>query len=268
VTRLRRNTSGGQAMIEFLVSAAALVPLLVGVVIIGRLQDLRSHAQQSARYGAYARAFGTPIAETQSQIRTRFFGDPNTTVRERDARDGTRVDTTANAHWREPLRNVRALVSNAEDVVLVAAERAPAGRAGGLLETMAATADRVSSVSGGRFDVERRGYHEIAVRVRLADLSPAIGSGPLTLEARASVFGGDWSAGGPAQTAARATALAPATLIRRIRPVLAPIDWALAALEPAFRELCLGRVDAELVPADRLGPVGGGDAGTWVAPCP
>lgn len=257
----------GQALVEFLVTAALLVPLFAGIVVVGRLQDLRAQTEQSARYAAFARAFETPPADVQSQVRVRFFGDPNAPVRADDARTGAQVETTANPHWRDPLQARRAFVASAEDVAVTAADRIPPGRAGAVLETMASTADRVSSVAGGRFDVERRGYHEVSVRVRVAELPSVFATDPLTLDVRANVFGGDWSSSGPAQTATRSTALSPATLIRRVRTLLAPVEWALTALEPAFGQLCLGRVDAELVPVDRLGPVGSGDGGTWVAPC-
>jgi hypothetical protein len=253
--------------VEFVAAAAVVVPMLAGIVLVARLQDLRGTTAQAARYGAFARAFGAAAADVESEIRVRYFGPRDALVRADDARNGARVDTTADPQWTEPLRSGRPFVARSTDVTFVASERSPPGAAASTLEGIAATADRLSSTTGGRFDVERRGHHDVDVRVRLAALADLAVAQPLTVRADAHVFGGDWSADGPATVARRATALAPATAVRRLQPILAPFEWALGILEPAFRELCLGRVDPELVPADRLGPVGSGDAGTWVAPC-
>lgn len=258
----------GQAVTEFLVATAALVPLFAGVVVIGRLEDLRTHALQSSRYGAFARGFGASSVDVESEIRVRFFAEPDTPLVATDATRGGRADVQANAHWNDALRHPAAFIERPDDIVVAATEGAAPGTAARALDSAASAADRLSAIAGGRFDVERRGYHAVEVRARLAELPSLLTPAPLTLTATARVFGGDWSSSGPTQTAARATALAPATIIRRIAPVLRPLEWALVLLEPAFGDLCLGRVDAELVPADRLGAVGTGEPGTWVAPCP
>lgn len=264
----RASHTRGQAIVEFLVATAALVPLFAGVVVIGRLEDLRATTLQSSRYAAFARAFGASATDIESEVRSRFFAAPGGRIRSTDARDGQRADVHENPQWRDPLRNASGFIAAADDVTVIAADRAPPGAAAAALESAASTADRLAGITGGRFDVERRGYHALEVHARLAALPSVPAIEPLTFSASARVFGGDWSSSGPAQAAARSTALAPATIIRRIAPVLQPLEWALVLLEPAFGDLCLGRVDAELVPADRLGAVGTGEAGTWVAPCP
>jgi hypothetical protein len=267
LVHMRGRRNRGQALVEFLAAAAVLGPMLVGIVLVARLQDLRDTTAQAARYGAFARAFGASAADVESEIRVRYFGPRNVLVHAEDARSGARVDTTSEPQWAEPLRPDQPFVARSTDVTFGASERSPTGAAASTLDGIATTADRLASLTGGRFDVERRGHHDVDVRVRRAPLADLAVTQPLTVRADAHVFGGDWSADGPATTARRATALAPATAVRRLQPILAPFEWALAVFEPAFRDLCLGRVDPELVPIDRLGPVGSGDAGTWVAPC-
>jgi hypothetical protein len=132
-----------------------------------------------------------------------------------------------------------------------------------------ASIDGVARLTGRSLDLERRGYFSATVDVRVADLPSlsALGVTPFALQARAQVLGDDWSSTGPAETARRASALVPTSPLRRVRPVFAPLAWALSLLEPALRDLCLAPVDPELVPLDRLGPPGSDDAGRWVAPC-
>lgn len=267
----RTRAQRGQAIVEFLVASAVLVPLLVGIVLVGRLQDLRIATIQSARYGAFGQALTggiaaeLPSAELQSEVRARFFAAPDGPVRAADRRD---VRGGTNPHWTD-LARAAPLLARPEDVTLRLANAAPPGAAARAMTAATRSVDRVAALTGGAFDLERRGFYAADVDLRVADV-PSLAarrSRPLTLRAHARVLGRDWSSAGPADTAERAAALVPARPLRRVRPVIAPLAWALSLLEPALRDLCLAPVDPELVPLDRLGPPGSDDAGRWVTPC-
>jgi hypothetical protein len=256
----------GQALVELLVASAALVPLVVGIVLVGRLQDVRTAVVQSARYAAFGQALGeASTADVQSEVRARFFGHPEHAPRAADRRDDR---AGANPHWVDVLRPVP-MIREPADVTVRLANRPPPGAAARAMSSTVAGVDRITALTGGTFGLERRGYVGAEVDVRLAAL-PSLArreARPLSLHARAAVLGRDWSAAGPAETAVRASALVPTSPLRRVRPVIAPLAWALSLLEPALRELCLAPVDPELVPFDRLGPPGSDDAGRWTAPC-
>lgn len=245
-----RRAVGGQALVEFVVAAAFLLPLFFAVVIVGRLQDVRSATVQAARYGAFAQAL-TPASsdQIQSEIRARFYA--------------------ANSHWQDPSRRATPLVHGPEDVTLRVRNAAPPGLAQRGMSTAVSAIDGVQRLTAGRFDLERRGFHAADVEVRLAPVPLLVefGAPPVTLRAHATVLGRDWAAAGPAQAATRTAALAPTASLQRVRPLLTPLTWALALLEPAIRDLCLGRADPELVPLDRLGAAGTDDPGRWSAPC-
>jgi hypothetical protein len=256
----------GQALVEFLVATAALLPLVAGVVLVGRLQDLRAATLQSARYAAFGGALaGTSSAGLQSEVRARFFTNPDHVVRAADRR-ATPAGT--NPHWTDVARAVPMIRAPA-DVAVQLSNARPPGAAARAMTAATASVDSVARLTGRSLDLEHRGYFSAAVDVRIADLPSlaALGVAPLALQARAHVLGDDWSSAGPAETARRASALVPTSPLRRVRPVFAPLAWALSLLEPALRDLCLAPLDPELVPLDRLGPPGSDDAGRWVTPC-
>jgi hypothetical protein len=257
----------GQALTEFLVAAVVLVPLLVAIVLVGRLQDVRLHAQGGARYAAFAAALDEGAhAPLQQEVRRRFFGAPDAAVVAQDRVDPAEPD--ANAHWRD-LQSREPMLADPRDVAVRVDNRAPPGVAAQALAVAITVADGAAQLAGGRLDLERAGFRSVEVGVRLTTTRAfeAIGIAAPTLTARASVFGDAWDAAGPAVAARRAESLVPAARLRDLRTLLAPLAWALSPLEPAVDQLCLGRVDAELVPADRLGPAGSGEPGRWVAPC-
>jgi hypothetical protein len=256
----------GQAIVEFLVATAVLLPLVAGVVLVGRLQDLRAATLQSARYAAFGGALaGTSSADLQSEVRARFFTDPDRLLRAADRRD---VPSGTNPHWTDVAR-AASMIRTPGDVTVQLSNARPPGAAARAMTAATDGVDRVARLTGRSLDLERRGYFSAAVDVRIADLPSltTLGVTPLALQARAQVLGDDWSSAGPAETARRASALVPTSPLRRVRPVLAPLAWALSLLEPALRDLCLAPVDPELVPLDRLGPPGSDDAGRWVTPC-
>ena len=256
----------GQAIVEFLIATIVLVPLVVGIVLVGRLQDLRVTTAHAARYAAFGQALVPAYpAELQSELRSRFFAAPEARVLAEDRRH---VARGANPRWADVARPLP-LLAGSEAVTLRVANGAPRGASARAMATAVGGADRVATLTGGRFDVERRGFFAADVDVRVADVPSlaALRGRPLTLRAHARVLGQDWSSTGPAETADRAAALVPTRPLRRVRPAIAPLAWALSLLEPALRGLCLAPLDPELVPLDRLGPPGSDDAGRWVTPC-
>jgi hypothetical protein len=260
----------GQALVEFLVAAGVLVALLLGTVLVARLHDVRAHAIQAARYAAFAQALGgTPTTELESEVRARFFGDPAVAMQAAHRTAGHATRTDANPHWVDLSRAANPLIAGPGDVVLLASNAAPRGAAANALRAATAAADGAAAITGRRLDLERRGLRTADVRVTLAPLPlpPASAPTTLVLSARSEVLGDDWGATGPAHVERRTGALVPSSPLRHLRPVFAPVAWALGTLEPSFRRLCLGHVDPEIVPADRLGPPGSGDAGSWRARC-
>jgi hypothetical protein len=71
----------GQAMTEFVVAMLIVVPLVLGVIYIGKYEDLKFSAIQASRHAAFDRVFD-PLARHKNstvlaeETRARFFTDP------------------------------------------------------------------------------------------------------------------------------------------------------------------------------------------------
>ncbi len=71
----------GQAMTEFVIAMAVVVPLALGVIYVGKYQDVKYSAIQASRYTAFERVFDPSSAHKNATVlaeetRERFFTDP------------------------------------------------------------------------------------------------------------------------------------------------------------------------------------------------
>ena len=99
----------GQAIAEFVVSMLIVVPLVLGVIYIGKYEDIKYTAIQASRHVAFERAFDTLPAPHESatqladETRARFFTDPmqsnNGAVAYQDAPPAGSISSTLNANW-------------------------------------------------------------------------------------------------------------------------------------------------------------------------
>lgn len=104
-----REGQRGQALAEFLVALLALVPLFFIIPLIGNYLDLRSAMVQAGRYAVWERttwlgdsntASNTKTdADIQNEIRERFFGAPNTSLRNDDKAARKQLRAQANQVW-------------------------------------------------------------------------------------------------------------------------------------------------------------------------
>ena len=82
--------------------------------------------------------------------------------------------------------------------------------------------------------------------------------------------GGDWASSGPSQVESRTAGLVLTRAAAPLQPFLKLTTQLLSVLEPSLRELCLGQVNPERVPDDRLGSGTDPDAGPvtrWSPTC-
>lgn len=86
--RRRRGRQAGQALTEFLVAATfVLLPLLIGITYLSRLQDVGHAAEMATRYVAFDASSKSDqparwrdLETLQSEVRLRFFTDPNAPI--------------------------------------------------------------------------------------------------------------------------------------------------------------------------------------------
>ena len=72
------------------------------------------------------------------------------------------------------------------------------------------------------------------------------------LRRQLTLLSSDWSASGSRDITSRIASWTPTAALRTAAAPLRPVMPAIAQLEPSIRELCIGRIDPEVIPQDRL----------------
>lgn len=208
------RTDRGQALVECLVAMLVLVPMLAFVVGLSQVQASQQTAQATAWAGALAAHHG--------------------------------IDTA-----RLPARSRAAAL----EVSVVLQSGAPSLAAQRTEDIAFGLLQPALAVGSGRFDLLRLGSQRATAATRRREDMTSIWSGPARWSAQRaeiSVLLDDGAASDAATVHRRTAALSTAGRIAAWRPAL---QWALEPMrlfEPAVAGLCLGRIDPDIVPLDRL----------------
>ena len=211
----------GQAMVESLAATLVLTPLLLVVVQLSTLQAAEQAAVGASRAAALAAHHGLDAATgplSSERIRSLFFAD---------------VEADAS-------------------VATGAARQAPSAE---LAEDIA-LAIIVPARVVGTGDLELARSQAISARVSVDP--PLVYEAIMPAAERARVSAGlplmvdDWDADGAAEVWRRTAALSTTGRIAAWRGPLTTLATPMRLLEPAMERLCLGRIDPDIVPEDRL----------------
>ena len=280
-----RTRCRGQALVETLVATIVLVPLVLLVLWLGKVQSLRQASIAASRTLAFectARpdACADPAGRAQlaDEVRRRAFSRVDAGILSAD-----RLPDDAPAAERNPLwvdRANRPLLERFADVgVRVDRERFDAGaslvgsRAGGLVADAAVfLAERAGP---GRFGLDlAEGLVDAKVQANVSasrtatDFLSQLDSIPLRVKAHTAVLTDAWNASGPYGGDARSVQ----TRVARGQQILAAYDASVDArylltrgfiglmsaigLEPRGDDFRYHDADVDIVPADRLGGSG------------
>lgn len=234
----------GQAMAEFCVAAAMLALLLLGLPVLARYHDTQFNLIVQSRLTAMLHSW-SPQQRIDAQALRRSGFAPLDDPRRPEV-SGLDV-TTGSTHAPGTLARVAEL---ALEPVFV-----------------------VGSLGGSGLNVERAGYVRAALSAEVVAQDQALLPAPfdalnLTLQEHHVLLGDAWNSASPAQVADRTSGLVPTAAFASLRLLLAPVRMVASVVEPSLGQLCLGQIDPEKVPADRLG--GSDDDLTrtrWTAPC-
>ena len=215
----------GQAMVESLAATLVLTPLLLVVVQLSALQSSEQAALAAGRAAALAAHHGLDAATgplSSERIRHLFFADE---------------------------------VADAS-IATGAARQPPSAE---LAEDLALAIIVPAQVVGtGELELAR----SRAISAHVSAEAPLIYEAimPDTERARVSVglplMVDDWDADGAAEVWRRTASLSTTGRIAAWRGPLTTLATPMRLLEPAMERLCLGRIDPDIVPEDRLrGPV-------------
>lgn len=264
------ESSGGQALVETLVAVLALLPLWVGVVYISRWHDLQHATIVAARHAAFA-AHQSAGREDPARIaqatRARLFSRAANRFEAPGAEEP--ADLGVRPQWADHRGETMLLDRDVGPRIEVAAAEQPelVSRTEQQAILMLAPA-RI--VGGPPLDLQRSAARGVTVTVPLQhamDLPVPLSGLRLTLSERLSLLVDPWAARDPAQVVRRIDSLSPTGGLRELMQPLRPVRWAVSLFEPAFERLCLGRVEPDIVPPDRLSGARGPALDLRARPC-
>lgn len=219
-----RCHSRGQAFSESLAAVLFLVPLMLSMIYLATLMQAEQTAVLTARELAFAAlhsADGQVTPEIISRLQVLLTSEEGASAENLDA------EVTATEIGAVPL----------------------------LIEQTAMTLLTPAEVVGvGSFDLPsvRAARASVVVSVAADSALDLPIDQPISLREGISFFAGHGAASGPEQVRARTASLSVASVLAEIAQPLEAVADVASVLEPALRMLCIGRIDPEIVPADRL----------------
>lgn len=261
---LHKNNDG-QAAVEFIVLALALVPLFLLFPMIAKYQDLSHTTQMASRYVAFdaitrndiqSRDGWKPEAQLADEVRRRFYSNTDAPIKTGDVAGD--FDANRNLFWRDPYGNP--LIARFNDVGV---SFGPNGgtHAGGFdaVADDGTAFNRLPIANAENIGLQSRGVYTANVSVALTNLPAGLETIKpfdqidLSIQRHTSLLFDPWNSPTTRKTEQRVSHLTPSdTLFSPIRPVIAAgllvVDLA-DVQAPDFGNLAKWR---DVVPADRL----------------
>jgi hypothetical protein len=226
----------GQSMVEFSIALSSLSLLLLGTVTVAGYQEAQRRTVFAARHAAFDALWQggrTPSQPDQKGLFADHFDDAGLT----DATGATRLVDSSGLSVHSSNDDVPGQAAIATRFLLT-----PLRVASGFL--------------GISFDLSAQGYERVRVETRIApqrQLPEPFASLELTLSQSAALVGDGWNAADSAQVRTRSAGLVPTQQLSGLSAIWRVLATPLSVFEPGLNELCLGLIEPEGVPADRLG---------------
>jgi hypothetical protein len=260
VERLAR----GQALVEFLVLALALLPLFLLMPMIAKYQDVAHAAQMASRYVSFesmTRNAGAgswkPEAQLAQQARRRFFGNSDAPIKTDDGAGN--FPANQNLFWRSP--GQQALIADiGRDVTLHFGTASGTAHRDGYSAADDGLPFNLVGAAAQRMGLQSDGIYTAQVDVALLNLPAGLknyapfDSINLTMKRHTSVLVDAWTASNPGQVESRIDhpVLFPGALLAPARQLVDPVIGVVELFHvpgPGLGELAFWR---DVVPADRL----------------
>jgi hypothetical protein len=230
------NRQRGQSMTEFAIGMVAVALLLLGSITIAGLQKVQRRMAIAARQAAFQGAWMAPAADRAALLQPAtgaLFDDPGLT----------------DAVGRDPY-------IRPADVVVTAAMSAPPGMARTATQVLIAPLQLAGGFLGGEFDLTSNGLLSgmISVEIKPTAYRPEpFDVLTVPLHQPFVLLTDAWNAGGTAQVRSRTAGLVPTSALSRMQTLWQPLLAPLSLIEPSLSRLCLGIIEPDRVPEDRLG---------------
>jgi hypothetical protein len=231
------NTQTGQSMTEFAAGMAVMTLLLLGSITIAGYQETQRRMTIAARQAAFIGSWTGTRADRAGELRR---------IAELHLKDAALTDAVGRKQYISPPDiGVTALVQPAPGIARASAHALvePLQVAGGFL--------------GENFDLSADG---LLVDSLNADIAPnpylpaPFNGSPLPLREKFALMVDAWNSSGASHVQRRTAGLVPTTTLSGLQVLWRPLLSPLTLLEPSLSRLCLGLIEADRVPEDRLGP--------------
>lgn len=216
--------------------AASLALLLLGTLTLSSYQEVDRRGLLAARETAY-------LASWES-------AQPDVTARSRAVHRHFLSDSAV----QDPAGH--RLLVDSDDVDLIVDRREPHGIAGASADVLLAPLRAAAGFLGPGFDVSGRTLVQGRVQVSLPPnqlLPDPFSALDLALNARFALLGDAWNAGSTSHVERRVSGLVPTSRLAAIDDLWRPLLVPLSLVEPSIRQLCLGMVEGDRIPENRLG---------------
>ena len=219
----------GQALVETLLVAMLTVPLLLGILFLFELQAAQQATLAAARQTLFQHHYarGTVSVEELTGLARREH-----------------LESLFVSKW-------GAVVS--QQVSLSATSQMPSVQR--VEDTTFALLEPALSAGSGSFDLARGSAMRATARVEVTApemLRLVLDEPRITLEESLASLHDDWFAHNRERAISRVAGLTVTGSLREWTEPMQTVTDAIALLEPAFAQLCIGRIDIDVVPEDRL----------------
>lgn len=248
----------GQAMVELVVVVGVSALLFLGIWYLGKFHDLQATTIQAARYAAWERTAQSAgqLSDTRlaGQMRARLYNLDRAAYKDSDGSANRNSWGAQSAVWYDHRMRQR-LVASPNDVQLRMAAGGLPGKAAAAVSGAAGSLGPLLGALTGGEALPAGGVNTSSVSVALANVSslPAPWNQlNLTLKESASIVNEQWDAADPKQAAERSRSYVAAGRLGDISGAIGVLTTMVSVIEPDMRELALGRICPDIVPADRL----------------
>lgn len=250
LTRLYKVHRQGQALTEFIVIAAALVPLFLLIPVIAKYQDIAHTTQIASRYAAFdslvrnnSQNTDKPIDQLQDEVRRRFFSTSDAPVKTKDVAGDFKAHQ--NLFWRTP--DDKPLIENFSDITV-------------MRSSLPAHDGNISGSMPGPFSFTYglTGIGSANINVKLVNLPAGLNFYEpfdrinLSINRGTSVLADGWTGKSPQDVQDRFAGQVPSTKL--LPPLSLIINPTMMLVEPGVSPPKLGQLDfwQDDVPEDRL----------------
>lgn len=226
----------GQSMTEFAAGAAAVSLLLLGTLTLSSYQEVDRRGLLAARETSYLASWQSARLDVTDRIRA------------------VHANYLADSAVQDP--SGQQLLVQSTDVELITDLREPGGLAGAATTALLTPLRATSGFLGTDFDISGRTLVQGRLRVNLAPnhlLPEPFANLELGLSAPFALLGDAWNAGGVHHVEQRTGGLVPTSRLAAIDNLWRPLLIPLTLVEPSIGQLCLGLIEGDRIPENRLG---------------